>query len=110
LKDLLSGPNKQDYAVDWIGNQNDKEAIAVRVSPLTYVRKGLPPIFTVHGDNDQLVPYNQAVRLRDALTKVGVPNRLLTIPGGRHGGFKKGEMIEIHDAIMEFLKKNKILD
>jgi hypothetical protein len=34
----------------------------------------------------------------------------MTIPGGKHGGFKKDEMAKIHAAIKEFLKKNKILD
>ena len=110
VKELLAGPNKQDYAVDWLANLPNKEAVASSVSPMTFVRKGLPPIFTVHGDKDQLVPYNQAVRLHEALTKAGVPNQLITIPGGRHGGFSKGEMSEIYAAIKEFLKKNKILD
>ena len=110
VKDLLSGPNKQNYAVWWLGNQKDKEAIAERVSPLTYVRKGLPPIFTVHGDKDQLVPYTHALRLHEGLTKAGVSNELLTIPGGRHGGFSKEEMTKVYTAIKEFLKKNKIVE
>lgn len=110
VKDLLAGPNKQDYAVDWLANLPNKEAVAVSVSPLSYVRKGLPPVFTVHGDKDQLVPYNQAVRLHDALTKAGVPNQLMTIPGGKHGGFSKDEMGKIYTAIKEFLKKNKIVE
>ncbi|MCX6133407.1 MAG: alpha/beta hydrolase [Ignavibacteriales bacterium] len=110
VKDLLAGPNKQDYAVDWLANLPNKEAVAVSVSPLSYVRKGLPPVFTVHGDKDQLVPYNHAVRLHDALTKAGVPNQLMTIPGGKHGGFSKEEMGRIYTAIKEFLKKNKIVE
>jgi acetyl esterase/lipase len=110
VNDLLSGPNKQDYAVDWFSNLRDKEAIAKSVSPLTYVRKGLPPIFTVQGDKDQLVPFTHGVRLHEALTKAGVPNQFLTIPGGRHGGFTKEEMTKIYTAIKQFLKVNKILD
>lgn len=109
VKDLLSGPNKQNYAVDWIGNQPNKELLAERVSPLTYVRKGLPPIFTVQGDKDQLVPYEHGVRLRDALTKAGVINQLMTIPGGTHGGFTKEEMSKIYPAIFQFLRNQKIL-
>ena len=109
VADILSGPNVQNYAVDWIGNQNEKVALAKRVSPLTYVRKGLPPIFSVQGDHDQLVPYTHSVRLHEALTKQGVPNQLITIPGGMHGGFTKEQMLKIHTAIKEFLKTNKIL-
>ncbi len=110
VKDLLSGPNKQDYAVNWLSNLNDKDIIAQKMSPMSYVRKGLPPIFTVHGDKDQLVPYTHAVRLHEGLTKAGVPNQLMTIPGGRHGGFTKEEMTRVFTAIKEFLKKNGLLE
>ena len=110
VKDLLSGPNRQEYAVNWLNNLSDKETIARKASPLSHVHKGLPPIFSVHGDKDQLVPYNQAVMLHEALTKAGVPNQLMTIPGGRHGGFTKAEMEKIFAAIKEFLKANKITD
>jgi len=37
----------------------DRESLARRVSPQTYVRPDLPPILTVHGENDPLVPYQQ---------------------------------------------------
>jgi dipeptidyl aminopeptidase/acylaminoacyl peptidase len=77
---------------------------------MTYVRKGLPPIFTVHGDKDQLVPYNHAVKMHEALTKAGVPNQLMTIPGGKHGGFSKDDMGKIYTAIKDFLRKNKIVE
>jgi acetyl esterase/lipase len=110
VNDLLAGPNKQDYAVNWLSYLSDKEAIAKQMSPLTYVRKGLPPIFTVHGDKDQLVPYMHAVRLHEGLTKMGVANQLITIPGGRHGGFTKEEMTRVYTAIKLFLKTNKILE
>jgi acetyl esterase/lipase len=109
VEDILAGPDMQKYAVFWLGNQEDKEAVARNVSPLTYVRKGVPPIFTVHGDKDQLVPYSQAVRLHEGLTKEGVPNELLTIPGGRHGGFTPEEMNTVYTAIRTFLKKHSII-
>ena len=96
--------------MNWLSNLSDKETIAQKMSPLTYVRKGLPPIFTVHGDKDQLVPYAHAVRLHDGLTKAGVPNQLITIPGGRHGGFAKEEMARVFAAIKQFLKTNKIVE
>ena len=110
VNDLLIGPNKQDYAIDWLGYQPDREAVARRASPLTYVRKGLPPIFSVQGDRDQLVPYTQGVRLHEALTKVGVPNQFVTIPGGKHGVFTKDEMKMIYTQIKSFLRKYKILE
>jgi acetyl esterase/lipase len=103
VKELLDGPNRQGYAVNWFGSLLEREKVAVRVSPLTYVRAGLPPVLTIHGDNDQLVPYTQAVRLHKALTAAGVPNRLITIPGGRHGGFTRDQLLAAYATIREFL-------
>ncbi len=110
VNELLAGPNRQDYAVSWFGSLSDKESIATRVSPLTYIRKTSPPVFTVHGDHDQLVPYTQAVRLKKALDAVGVDNVLITIPGGRHGGFSHAEYVHCFAAMKSFLQKHGILE
>jgi dipeptidyl aminopeptidase/acylaminoacyl peptidase len=74
-----------------------------------YVRAGLPPIITVHGDADRTVPYPEAVRLHEALAKVNVPNQLVTIPGGGHGGFSAEERVRIYIAIREFLTRNSVM-
>jgi acetyl esterase/lipase len=109
VKDLLSGTNRQNYAVSWLGSQPNRNDLATRLSPLTYVRKDGPPVFTIHGDNDNLVPYAHAVRLHAALTAAGVTNKLVTIPGGKHGGFSREDMQRIYGMIRVFLKENKIL-
>jgi acetyl esterase/lipase len=106
VADVIDGPHKANLAVTWLGSLPNKDEIAKRVSPLTYVRPGLPPILTIHGDMDQLVPYEEAVRLHAALTRAGVPNQLLTIPGGRHGNFTPEERTRIFATIREFLTKN----
>ncbi len=104
--DLLDGPNRKTYAVSWLGSAPNREEIARRVSPLTYVRPGLPPVLAIQGDADPTVPYQHSVRLTQALTKVDVPNQLVTIPGGKHGGFTREERTRIYSAIHEFLAKN----
>jgi acetyl esterase/lipase len=108
VRELLEGPNRQSYAVNWLGSLPEREKVATRVSPLTYVRSGLPPVLTIHGDNDQLVPYTQAVRLHKALTAANVPNRLMTVPGGRHGGFTRDQLLAAYATIREFLDQNGI--
>jgi acetyl esterase/lipase len=105
VKDLLSGPNRQNYAVSWLGSQSGREELARRVSPISYVREGLPPILTIHGDQDDIVPYSHAVRLHTMLDKAGVPNQLMTIPGGKHGGFSRDQMMECYGTIREFVKR-----
>jgi acetyl esterase/lipase len=91
VNDLLDGPNQKTYTV------------AKRVSPLQYVRSGQPPVLTIHGDADPTVPYSHATRLKDALTKAGVPNKLYTVAGGGHGNFKADERVKIYATIREFL-------
>src|SRR5271170_7737087 len=48
--DLLDGPNRKTYAVQWMASLPNREEIARRVSPLTYVRPGLPPVLAIQGD------------------------------------------------------------
>jgi acetyl esterase/lipase len=109
VADLLDGANMKEYAVAWLGSMTNREEVARRVSPLTYVRAGLPPIITIHGDADPTVPYSHAVRLQAALNKASVPNQLVTIPGGKHGGFNHDETLRAYTAIREFLAKHGVI-
>lgn len=106
--DLLDGPNMKEYAVAWLSSMPNREDVARRVSPLTYVRAGLPPIITIHGDADPVVPYTHAVRLQEALNKAGVTNQLVTIPGGKHGGFSHDQTVRAYSAIRDFLSKHNL--
>lgn len=106
LNDMLAGANVRSYAVQWLGSSADRDAVAKSVSPLTYVRAGLPPILSIQGDADPIVPYSQNVRLRDALTKAGASNELVTVPGGGHGNFRPEERTKIYVKIREFLSRS----
>jgi acetyl esterase/lipase len=101
--DMIQGPNKHGYAVSWLGSLPNREDLARQVSPLTYVRPGLPPILTIHGDADRLVPYSHAVRLHEALTRAGVRNQLLTLPGAGHGGFTDEQELKAFETVRAFL-------
>jgi acetyl esterase/lipase len=109
VNDLLDGPNMKTYAVTWMGSMPNRADVAKRVSPLTYVRPGLPPILMIQGDADPTVPYAHSVRLHEALDKAGVPNELVTVPGGKHGGFTVEENVKNYTAIRSFLIKYKLL-
>lgn len=106
LNDMLAGQNARSYAVQWIGSAANRDAVARSVSPLTYVRANLPPILSIQGDADPIVPYSQNVRLRNDLTQVGAKNELFTIPGGGHGNFKPEERTKAFAKIREFLKQH----
>ncbi len=104
--DLLSGVNEKSYAVRWLGSQPNIYEIADRVSPLKYIRSDLPPIITIHGDADPIVPYDHAVQLHRGLDQAEIVNQLVTVPNGLHGGFPTDEMLRIYGSIFSFLDDN----
>ena len=69
VADLLDGAHRQGFAVEWLPEQAGRLELAKKLSPLTYVRKGLPPTLTVQGENDHTVPHEQGVRLTAALKR-----------------------------------------
>ena len=107
--DLLDGPNTRSYAVQWLGAQPDRVAIARRVSPLTYVRRELPPILTIHGDADPTVPYAHGTKLHTALQQAGAASELVTVPKGLHGNFPPADQLRALDAVRAFLTKRGVL-
>jgi acetyl esterase/lipase len=58
--------------------------LAREASPLTHAHAGAPPILLMHGEDDDLVPAAQSVRLAEALRDVGAPVELHLVPGARH--------------------------
>ena len=110
VAELIDGPNAKHYAMEWFGSMTNREELARQLSPINYVRAGLPPILTIHGDQDDIVPYNQAVRLHAALDKTGVPNQLVTLPGRKHGGFNRQDLVNSYAVIREFLRKHNLLN
>jgi dipeptidyl aminopeptidase/acylaminoacyl peptidase len=106
VADLLDGPNAKNYAREWFGSAANADQLAKQLSPVNYVRAGLPPIITIHGENDDVAPYSHAVRLHALLDKAGVPNQLVTIRGRKHGGFSREEMLQSYATIREFLRKH----
>ena len=106
VADLLDGANQKGYAVRWLGAQPNRNEIADRVSPLNYIREDLPPVISIHGNADPVVPYDHAVQLHQSLNRSEVVNELITVPNGLHGGFPANEMIRIYDSIFKFLDSN----
>jgi len=106
---LLDGPNAKNYAREWFGSMSNAEQLAKQLSPVNNVRAGLPPIITIHSENDDVAPYADSVRLHQLLEKAKVPNELVTIRGRKHGGFNREEMKDSYNKIREFLRKQGLL-
>ena len=109
VAEIVDGPNAKHYAMEWLGSRSDRLDLARQLSPVNYVRAGVPPIITIQGDQDDIAPYDATVRMHAALDKAGVPNKLITLPGRKHGGFDRQEMVSSYAAVREFLRKNKVL-
>ena len=61
-------------------------------SPITYVSSDDPPVLTLHGDQDALVPVEQAKRLDEKMKAVGASHTLMVFEGQGHGfGGEYGE-------------------
>jgi acetyl esterase/lipase len=106
---LLGPPEPRDFAVGWIGDGPQRLELARRLSPMTYVTKAAPPIFTAHGDADPVVPFAQAKALHEALDRVGVPNRLFPMRHGGHGQFDGAEVLSVNRAVRDFLVQRGII-
>jgi acetyl esterase/lipase len=63
VSDMLEGPHKSWFAIDWFGSVTDRNELARRLSPINYVRAGLPPVIIAHADRDPHVPHEHATRL-----------------------------------------------
>jgi acetyl esterase/lipase len=108
VADLLQGPHQKQFALRWLGSLPDRMELARRVSPLTYVRPGLPPIIIVQSKDDIHVPYDQALRLHKALDEAGDPNQLLAFPGTVHGWMLEQE-INVQEQVFKSLEKFGLL-
>lgn len=72
------------------GKPDDKPEAYKASSPIEYVSKDDPPVLTIHGTADTLVPPDQAERLDQAMRNAGVPHTLMLLQGQGHGF--QGEM------------------
>jgi len=109
LTALLHAQPPKWYVLRWLGDAPNMDELARRLSPVTYVRPGIPPVITIHGDKDPSVPYDQALRLEEALRRAGVSHQLHTVRGGGHGGYSQEENLAIQQEIFSFLKQHGVL-
>jgi acetyl esterase/lipase len=82
---------------------------AREMSPINYIRQGLPPTFIVNGDHDPAVDPTQDAQLKKALDAAGIPDGQYIVPGGGHGNFPKAEADKAMLLCLQFLKTQGIL-
>jgi len=69
------------------GTPADKmDAAAMKdVSPISFVSEDDPPVLLVHGDKDDIVPPEHAIRMHKRLKAAGVTTELVLVEGANHG-------------------------
>lgn len=87
--EMVSG--YETSSVAWIlrlfmGGKPDEAADRYKMaSPITYVSKDDPPVLTLHGDKDTLVPIAQARVLDEKMKAAGADHTLIVYEGQGHG-------------------------
>ncbi|MFV2048117.1 alpha/beta hydrolase fold domain-containing protein [Metabacillus sp. YM-086] len=61
-------------------------------NPISYITKGTPPFFILHGLSDTAVPVHQSYLLYDALANKGNPVTMITIEGLGHGFLNRDDL------------------
>jgi acetyl esterase/lipase len=87
------------------GTPEDSRELYERASPIRYVSRDDPPVLTLHGDKDRLVPLEQAQLLDERLQAAGVVHKLLVLAGQGHG-FVGDAAQQSQQAAWEFLEKH----
>jgi acetyl esterase/lipase len=72
-------------------------------SPINYVTSNSAPTMMLHGDQDKLVPVEQAYMLQDKLEEKGVFNKLIVYPGEGHGWGGK-DLADSYSQVEAFIK------
>jgi dipeptidyl aminopeptidase/acylaminoacyl peptidase len=74
-----------ELLADLVGTADRSAPVMKEVSPVTYIDAQDPPILTLHGDKDPLVPLSQAQLLHEQLDKAGTINKLVVLERSGHG-------------------------
>lgn len=101
---LENGGETKSAVEQWIGSQAGMIDVARRLSPAWCARPGLPPVLTVHGDADNVVPLLQAERLTQTLRAAGDRAELMVVRGAGHG-LSPAEWSSVEPRIFSFLEE-----
>ncbi len=76
-----------------------------QMSPLCILPevKNVPPMLLLHGDADEMVPYEQGTQMYEALLAAGHDAEMICINGAPHEGSFWSEAV--HEAVLDFLAR-----
>ncbi len=86
-----------------LGDPDKDQQYLRATSPLYHIDAIKIPILLIHGDEDEIVPYEQSEIMQKALTKAGKQSQLLKLENEGHGGFCKQHSLVMLSTIGTFL-------
>ncbi len=90
------------YLDKLIGNYPEEKAIYDARSPLYHTDQLKKPILILQGDEDKVVPEDQASKMHQALLEKKIPTAYLLFKGEGHGFCKKENIIKAIDSELYF--------
>jgi len=91
------------YMRKTLGSDMDELA---KQSPARLAGSVQVPVFLVHGEEDKIAPFDQAVAMRDALKAAGKPFEWMAVPGEGHGFYREKNRAELYRRIEAFLARH----
>ena len=94
--DRIEGAGKLMLIALMGGRLEGREKMLAHASPMAYVDRTDPPILTLHGTKDNLVPIEGSQLLHETMVKAQIPGQLFPMEGTGHGiggDRKKGQAL-----------------
>lgn len=96
----ITGPNDRFPALDF------DAALADSVSPIKFVDAEDPPVFLLHGTDDDLVPLDNSTRIQEKLEEAGAEVKLSIFEGAGHGFRAENHRNRAQSEILAFLSEH----
>lgn len=97
---------------DWVTLQSTKfstrkeNALALRSSPIFYVASWRSPVYLAQGSDDRNVPFEQGLRLADALSRTHVEVEQHVYPGEVHEFTVFADLVREYNAAAQFILRH----
>ena len=97
--------------IEWLQSAEKFPKLADAISPISYVRSGVPPTISLHAISDPEIPHAQAAKLHARLRAGNVRNELVTLQSNGHltPEHPALELSRAYDRIFEFLRGSGVL-
>lgn len=104
--DQPGGQGAVNYWTEYIGDWRTQRDAMNEISPAQNIPANAPPLLLIHGREDQIVPYEQAEIMLNAVQAAGKSAELVTIEGDGHNLlFRDSRRITL-EALSEFLMEH----